>query len=151
EETRIFEDELIPLFELEYPTIDVKPVRQSYNDQLMSAIVSRASSNKPPDIVRMDIVWQSKYADLNLLYPVSDFEDFNLIKDRFYDEPLKSNRYEGNYYGLPLNTNTKVAIYNKETLEKLGLSNPPEKMDELINLVEENGLMIGMSDIDSWN
>jgi multiple sugar transport system substrate-binding protein len=151
EETRIFENELIPLFELDYPTIDIKPVRQPYNDQLMSAIVSRASSNKPPDIVRMDIVWQSKYADLDLLYPVSNFEDFYKIKERFYDEPLKSNRYEGNYYGLPLNTNTKIAIYNRETLEKLGLSNPPEKMEELINLVEENGLMIGMSDIDTWN
>ncbi|MGD7023638.1 extracellular solute-binding protein [Rossellomorea vietnamensis] len=151
EETRIFEKEVIPLFEEEFPDIDVKPVRQPHNEQLMSALISRASVNRTPDIIRMDITWLPKFADLKLLYPVSEFEDFDEVKERFYRPPLESNRYGEDYYGLPLNTNTKAAIFNKDTVEDLGLDQLPHTMDELLDVVEENQLTIGINDVSPWN
>ncbi|MGM7723163.1 extracellular solute-binding protein [Metabacillus sp. Hm71] len=150
EETRIFENELIPLFEQKYPEIDVKPLRQSYNEQLKSALISRASVNRKPDIIRMDITWVPKFAELQLLYPVSQFADFKKVKERFYEAPLESNLYEQKYYGLPLNTNTKSAIYNKQLLKDAGLLTPPKTMDELIQVVKEHNLKIGMTHISSW-
>ncbi|WP_171016865.1 extracellular solute-binding protein [Pseudalkalibacillus caeni] len=151
EETRIFENEVIPLFEEEFPDIEIKPVRQPHNEQLMSALISRASVNRTPDIIRMDITWLPKFADLKLLYPVSDFDDFEEIKDRFYLPPLESNRYEDSYYGLPLNTNTKAAIYNRDTVERLGLKDLPDTMDELLEIIEEHNLTLGISDVSPWN
>ncbi|MGM0844937.1 MAG: extracellular solute-binding protein [Bacillota bacterium] len=151
EETRIFEKEVIPLFEEEFPEIDVKPVRQPHNEQLMSALISRASVNRTPDIIRMDITWLPKFADLKLLYPVSEFDDFDQVSERFHRPPLESNRYGENYYGLPLNTNTKAAIFNKDTVEELGLEQLPHTMDELLTIVEEHQLQIGVNDVSPWN
>jgi multiple sugar transport system substrate-binding protein len=151
EETRIFEKEVIPLFESEFPGIDVKPVRQPHNQQLMSALISRASVNRTPDIIRMDITWLPKFAELELIYPVSEFEDFDKIKGRFFRPPLESNRYGDAYYGLPLNTNTKAAIYNLDTIERIGLEQLPDTMDELLEVVEEHGLTIGINDVSPWN
>ena len=151
EETRIFEKEVIPLFESEFPDIDVKPVRQPHNKQLMSALISRASVNRTPDIIRMDITWLPKFAELGLLYPVSEFEDFEKIKERFFQPPLESNKYRDAYYGLPLNTNTKAAIYNRDTMEQIGLEELPGTMDELLEIVEEHGLKIGINDLSPWN
>ncbi|MCA0149722.1 extracellular solute-binding protein [Rossellomorea vietnamensis] len=151
EETRIFENEIIPLFEEKYPGIDVKSVRQPHSKQLMSALISRASVNRTPDVVRMDITWIPKFVHLDLLYPISEFDDFDLVKSRFLQNPLESNRFGKNYYGLPLNTNVKAAIYNKAALEKLKLDQLPETMDELIGIVKEHNLKIGISDVSPWN
>lgn len=151
EETRIFENEIIPLFEEKYPGIDVKSVRQPHSKQLMSALISRASVNRTPDVVRMDITWIPKFVHLDLLYPISEFDDFDLVKTRFLQNPLESNRFGKNYYGLPLNTNVKAAIYNKAALEKLELDHLPKTMDELIEIVKENNLKIGISDVSPWN
>jgi multiple sugar transport system substrate-binding protein len=151
EETRIFEKEIIPLFEEEHPGIDVKSVRQPHSKQLMSALISRASVNRTPDVVRMDITWMPKFVHLDLLYPISEFDDFDLVKTRFLQNPLESNRFGETYYGLPLNTNTKAAIYNREAVEELNLDPLPKTMDELIRIVKDNNLKIGISDISPWN
>ncbi|WBL14591.1 extracellular solute-binding protein [Sutcliffiella sp. NC1] len=150
EETQVFENVLIPLFEEEHPTISVKPVRQSHNDQLKSALISRASANKPPDVIRMDIAWIPTFAELNLIYPVSRFDDFTKIRQLFFDVPLLSNFYKGEYYGVPLNTNTKIAIYNQELLKRAGYDTPPKTMDDLIQMVEEHDYTIGMNGITGW-
>lgn len=149
-ETQVFENVVVPLFEREHPDIDIKSVRQSYNEQLKSALISRASANKPPDIIRMDIAWLPLFAELDLLYPMGTFKDFGLVTKKLYDKPLKSNLYNGVYYGIPLNTNTKVAIYNRELLEKAGYNAPPETMEELINLIEYGGYEIGPSGVTTW-
>ncbi|MEH7222275.1 extracellular solute-binding protein [Bacillus sp. JJ1566] len=150
EETEVFENQVLPLFEEEHPEIDVIPVRQAHSEQLRSAIISRASSNQTPDIVRMDIAWLPLFAELNLLYPVSDFEDFTKISRTLYDEPLQSNFYEDKYYGLPLNTNTKVSIFNKRLLKKAGLNHPPQTMEEILSIAEQNGYQIGITGLTSW-
>jgi multiple sugar transport system substrate-binding protein len=150
-ETHVFESILIPLFEEQYPRIDVKSVRQPYKDELKTWLISRASTNNPPDIIRMDIVWIPSFAQLGLIHPVSGFDDFNELKDQFYEEPLQSNYYNGEYYGVPLNTNTKVSIYNKEMLEASGADHPPETMDEFIEIIENNQFVIGMENLSIWD
>ncbi|RSK28897.1 extracellular solute-binding protein [Bacillus sp. HMF5848] len=150
EETKVFEEEILSMFESEYPDIDIKPVRQAHTSQLKSAIIARASANLPPDIVRMDIAWLPKFAQLGLLYPVSTFADFNTIRKDLYVAPLQSNLYEGKYYGVPLNTNTKVAIYNIERLTKAGMYLPPQTMEELEVASALYGNVIGMTGLSAW-
>lgn len=150
QETHVFETIIIPLFEQDYPDIKIKSVRQSYNEQLKSTIIGRASMNKPPDVVRMDIAWVPAFAKLELLYPVSQFADFEDVKERLYEAPLEVSYYNGNYYGIPLNTNTKVAIYNKELLHEAGYEKPPEMMEELIDIIEKQQLTIAVQDVSPW-
>jgi multiple sugar transport system substrate-binding protein len=150
EETDVFENVVIPMFEKEHPNIDIKPVRQAYNEQLKSAIISRASAKKTPDIIRMDIAWLPSFAELGLLYPVSDFKDFNKVTSPLLRGPLKSNFYKDAYYGLPLNTNTKVAIYNREALKRAGFKTPPKTIDEWLYLIKDHKLEIGISGVSPW-
>ncbi|WP_257064776.1 extracellular solute-binding protein [Priestia megaterium] len=150
EETKVFENKIIPLFEKKYPTIDVKPVRQSYNEQLKFALIARASAQKAPDIVRMDITWVPFFAQLNLLYSVNKFDDFEQVKQSLLKRPLESNYYGGKYYGIPLNTNTKVAIYNKELLREVGYTKPPNTFNEIVDIAVKHHYLIGMSGYTSW-
>lgn len=150
EETRVFENEVIPSFEKQYPQLDIRPVRQSYNVQLNRTLLARASAKEPPDVVRMDITWLPLFAKNALIYPVSDFKDFENIKEGLLESPLNSNLYKGNYYGLPLNTNTKAAIYNRKRLKEVGYSKPPSNMNELLNLVKNHDYRIGLTGFTTW-
>ncbi|PTX61328.1 carbohydrate ABC transporter substrate-binding protein (CUT1 family) [Melghirimyces profundicolus] len=151
EETRVFENQLLPMFEKEYPHIKIKAVRQAYNDQLLNTLITRASAKQPPDVVRMDMVWVPQFADLNLLYPISKFSDFNQYSKKFYTQAMETNKYQGEYYGLPLNLNTKVAIYNSQQLKKAGLTKPPRTMEEFLAVVKENDYVIGLRNSSAWN
>jgi multiple sugar transport system substrate-binding protein len=150
EETKVFEKELIPLFEKNNPDIDIRPVRQSYSEQLRSALISRASSNKPPDIVRMDIAWVPKFIQLDLLLPLNHFSSFEKVKLSMQEESLSALHVRNNYYGIPLNTNTKVAIFNRQLLKRAGLESPPKTMGEIIKIAKVNDYRIGMSGIAPW-
>lgn len=150
EETRVFEDELIPDFERQYPNIVIRAVRQPHNDQLKSTIVSRATSDKVPDVVRMDIAWVPEMARLGVLYPVSDFADFGSIVSSLRPDALPTNRYGGRYYGLPLNITTKIAIYNRKLMEQAGLSRPPQTVEELFEAASRNRMVIGIEGTEPW-
>ena len=150
EETKVFENEVIPLFEKQHPDIDVKPVRQPYGEQLKWTLLARSSAKKPPDVVRMDISWLPFFAQMGQIYPVSDFKDFNQVKEGLLKVPLKSNLFNGKYYGLPLNTNTKAAIYNLQLLKDAGYTRPPNNMDELLELILKHHYRIGLTGYTAW-
>lgn len=82
EETRIFEKIIIPEFEKQHPDIVITPVRQPYDEKLKTTLIARASSEEIPDVVRMDIVWVPEFSRLGLLYPVSEFKDFEQVKSK---------------------------------------------------------------------
>ncbi|WP_332630505.1 extracellular solute-binding protein [Halalkalibacter flavus] len=149
-ETYIFENIIIPLFEQEYPMIEVKSVRQNYNHTLRSEIISRASTNRPPDVIRLNIVWTPEMSRLGLLYPLDNFKDFAEWKGLFDESLMQSNYYNGKYYGIPLNVFTKSSIYNKGLLEETGEDIFPDTMDELINLIEKNEYVIGIDTFSIW-
>ena len=48
-----------------------------------------------------------------------------------YPGPLATNLCDGHYYGLPLDTNTRVMMYNADTLAAAGLDAPPATFDDL--------------------
>lgn len=150
EETKVFENEVIPLFEKQHPDIDIKPVRQPYGEQLKWTLLARASAKKPPDVVRMDISWVPFFAKMGQIYSVSDFKDFNHVKKGLLEVPLKSNLFNGKYYGFPLNTNTKVAIYNRDLLKDAGYTKPPDNIDELLDLILKNHYRIGLTGYTAW-
>lgn len=152
EETKVFEQKMIPLFEREHPGIKIEAVRQPYDDQYQfkTVLLARASSNKPPDVVRIDLAWAPEYIQLGLAYPVSGFEDFEEIRKELYPTAMQTNFYDGKYYGLPLNVNTKASLYNKTLMEKAGLQNGPATLPELLDAAERLNMKIGMADLSFW-
>lgn len=124
-------DVLIPAFEAEHPGITVDYVDIPY-DSLLQKLTTSAAGDELPDLVRADLGWVPQFADLGVLVPLSqEMDDFDELADATYPGVLATNRYDGEYYGLPLDTNTRVMVSNQAALDAAGLTAPPATFDEL--------------------
>jgi len=152
-ETPIFEEQIIPLFEEKYPYIKVNSTKMPY-DGLKQQVIAGVAGDAAPDLMRMDIIWVPEFAKLGALVPLDNLVNFSTLKDQLFPGPLATNFYNGKYYGLPLNTNTKVAIYNKALLAEAGLSEPPKTFDQLISAAEtlkaKGKFGIGVGGVGPW-
>ncbi|MGE5464369.1 MAG: extracellular solute-binding protein [Syntrophothermus sp.] len=123
-------DKVIAAFEAANPGIKVEPTRYAYSDY-KTALLTAISSGTVPDVARLDIAWVSEFADQGALVQLDGkMPDFDaLIKDT-YPGPLSTNVWKDHYYGLPLDTNTQVLLWNKKVFEAAGISAPPATMEE---------------------
>lgn len=130
-EEKVFQEKVVPGFEAANPGIQVEAVRMPYdglNEQFIAAVAGDAA----PDVMRMDLTWVSQMAKMGALAPLDDMEGFAAAQANALPGPMQTNLFEGQHYGLPLNSNTIVAIYNKERLAEFGFTEPPKTMDELL-------------------
>ena len=128
---------LIPAFEAAHPGIKVKYVDIPY-DSLLQKLTTSAAGGELPDLVRADLGWVPQFAKLGVLVPLSDtMSDFKALGDTTYPGSLSTNLYKGKYYGLPLDTNTRVLVTSQEALDKAELSAPPATFDDLKAMAEK--------------
>ena len=121
---------LIPAFEAAHPGVTVKYVDIPY-DSLLQKLTTSSAGGELPDLVRADLGWVPQFAKLGVLVPLSDaMADYKTLGAATYPGSLSTNLYKGKYYGLPLDTNTRVLITSQDVLDKAGLSAPPKTFDE---------------------
>lgn len=128
-EEEVLENKIKPLFEEEHPNIKLKLTRMP-GEGLKQQVIAGVSGGAAPDLMRMDIVWVSEFAKMGALKDISGMEGFEELKESVFEAPMSTNLYEGQYYGVPVNTNTKIAIYNKQLLEKAGMTEAPKTIEE---------------------
>ncbi len=122
---------LIPAFEKANPGVKVKYVDIPYDD-LLKKLTTSAAGDELPDLVRADLGWVAQFADLGVLVPLSDkMDDFQKLADATYPGSLSTNLYKDKYYGLPLDTNTRVLVTDQAALDAAGMSAPPATFDDL--------------------
>lgn len=123
-------DQVIAAFEAANPGIFVESTRYAYSD-FKTALLTAISSGAVPDVARLDIAWVSEFADQEALTQLDgNLPDFdNIIKDTF-PGPLSTNVWNGHYYGMPLDTNTQVLLWNKSVFEAAGVTAAPTTMEE---------------------
>jgi multiple sugar transport system substrate-binding protein len=132
----VLNNELIPAFEAEHPGVTVEYVDIPYDD-LLQKLTTSSAADELPDIVRADLGWVPRFADLGVLVPLSDvMPDWDELADAVFPGVLATNYYDGKYYGLPLNTNTRVLITNPAALEAAGRDAPPSTFDEFVAMGE---------------
>lgn len=153
-EVKTLKEVVIPAFEKEHPGATVKPVTVQY-DQLHQKLVTAAAGEALPDVVRTDIIWVPELADLGVLVPLDEaMPDFDDLAGQTYEGPLATNTWQDKYYGLPLTTNTKVMLYNEETLKSAGVDEVPETFDDLreagSRLAEDGKYVLAESDAAGW-
>ncbi len=151
EETRVFEEQIIPRFERDYPAIRIESIRQGSNVEYQSAIIARASAGKTPDVIRMDYSWVPRFASYGLLVPLEQLPDYDQVAAEQRGHMLHTNQYDGHVYGLPLNMNTKAAIYNRELLRKTGLGDAPDSLLDIVKAAREHRFVIGMIGLELWS
>lgn len=154
-EVKTLKEKVIPAFEKAHPGAKVKPVTVQY-DQLHQKLVTAAAGSNLPDVVRSDIIWVPELADLGVLVPLDEaMPDFEQLAAKTYDGALATNLWKGSYYGLPLDTNTKVLLYSPAALAKAGVNAPPATFEELKaaapRFAEQKVYVNAVGDATGWN
>lgn len=123
-------NEIIPAFQALHPNVTVTALALPY-DELRTKLLTSVAGGLTPDLVRADIIWVPEFADMGALAKLDELiPDFDAYKEQFYPGPLATNFYQGNYYGLPLDTNTRVLIYNQTLFDEAGIDAAPATIEE---------------------
>lgn len=139
QEVKTLNTVIIPGFKALHPGVDVKQVAIPY-DQLHQKLVTGAAAGDVPDVLRSDIAWVSELAKLGLLEQLDTaMPDFESLSQKTFPGSLATNAYKGKYYGLPLDTNTRVLMYNADALAKAGVTEPPKTFDDVRALATKLG------------
>jgi multiple sugar transport system substrate-binding protein len=146
---------LIPAFEKANPGITVKYTDIAY-DSLLQKLTTSAAGGQLPDLVRADIGWVPQFAQNGVLVPLSEsMADFKSISAKDYPGNLATNLYKGKYYGLPLDTNTRVLITDQSALAKADLTAPPATFADLQTMASKlKGTGVSLfadSGLGAWN
>ncbi len=130
-QTKVLQEQLIPAFQKAHP--DIKVVAQNVvQDAFHQKLITAIGGGTAPDVARVDIAWITELANIGALAQLdTEMSDFADLKSKVYPGPLSTNAWQGHYYGLPLDTNTRIWMWNKQVYDKAGISAPPKTLDEL--------------------
>ena len=154
-QTDVLDKTLIPLFEKQHPNVTVKYVDIPY-DSLKQKLTTSAAGGELPDLVRSDIGWVAQFGKLGVFAQLdSTLPDFDTLSKAVYPGTLAANSWDGHYYGLPLDTNTRVLITDQKALDAAGLSAPPSTFAELTAMADKlkgtDMKVFADSGLSSWN
>jgi multiple sugar transport system substrate-binding protein len=131
-ETPFFADTIMKMLNEKYPWLTVDVVAQG-SDGYSQLIATAMGTGSTPDVARIDLTDVATYAKQGALVPLDDMAGFSILKDQLLEGPLSSNLYQGKYYGLPLDTNCKAAVFNMTNLASLGIADTANvTMEQLI-------------------
>src|SRR5215213_8547466 len=130
-EFKALTEEVIPAFNARYPNVKIDAQAIPYDD-LRQKLLTGIAGGQTPDLLRADIIWVPEFAELGALAKIDELmPDFATYKDQFYPGPLATNYYQGNYYGLPLDTNTRVIFYDKTVFQEAGITTAPATFEDV--------------------
>lgn len=91
------------------------------------------AAGDPPDVVINDINATALRGEKKQAMNLSKFLEKDDISKRFYPELWDATLYEGDSYGIPFNTDTRILYYNKAAFKEVGLDpeKPPTTWKEL--------------------
>lgn len=135
-EEKIFNDTVLTAFHEEHPEIKVNSIRMPY-EGLDEQLITAVSGDAAPDVIRLDLTWVSQMAKLGALERLNDYSGFGEIAANSLEGSLNTTLYHGDNYGLPLNANTTVAVFNNQALADYGFDAPPATLDELMAALDK--------------
>lgn len=122
---------LIPAFEAANPNIKVNAISVPY-DSFRTKLLAALAAGTAPDLIRSDIIWVPELAEMGALVALDEaMPDFADYKALVFPGPLSTNFWKDHYFGLPLDTNTKVWLYNDAVYSAAGIESAPATLDEL--------------------
>jgi multiple sugar transport system substrate-binding protein len=156
-EQKAMVDIVIPAFEKANPGIKVQSIY--YNDNVIEQkFLAAAAAGDPPDVMRADIADVPALANQGTLTDLGKvMTNYKAITANALPGPLATNEWKGQYYGLPLDTNTQALYWNKSLFAAAGLSGPPTTLTQLVSDAQKltnksKGVYgLGVDGTDIWN
>jgi multiple sugar transport system substrate-binding protein len=127
---------LIPRFEQENPGIKVNAVSHDWAN-LHDKILISAQSKTLPDVARLDSAWIPEFHAMNILTPLdTEAAGFTSTAANLLESAMSTAKIGDHYYGLALNTNTKILFYNTQAFAAANIA-APATMDEFISAAKK--------------
>jgi multiple sugar transport system substrate-binding protein len=150
-------NDVIPAFEKANPGIKVHSVY--YNDNVIKTkFIAAAAAGSPPDVMRADIADVPQLANQGTLTDLSKaLPNYKALTADALPGPLATNLWKGQYYGLPLDTNTQALYWNKAIFADAGIAGPPTTLTQLVTDAQKltdkaKGVYgLGVDGTDVWN
>ncbi|MFA6017302.1 MAG: extracellular solute-binding protein [Patescibacteria group bacterium] len=133
-------DPLIVAYQQKNPNIKItyqKMEPQSYREKLVSRSKSEGTSQgviEKPDIFRFHNTWLPEIKDIVAPLPatIMGSEEFDKTFYPIHKKDLKVGNY---YYGLPLEIDGLVLVYNQGLFKKAGINTVPSTWDDITGIV----------------
>jgi multiple sugar transport system substrate-binding protein len=126
-----FMRKLVDQFNSEHPNITVKMVVQQWADYYQK-VPQAVQSGKGPDVGVMHVDQLATNAARRVIVPLDDVaQTLQLDESDFAKTVWDAGIYKDERYGIPLDTHPLGFYYNKDHLQKAGISEPPKTADEM--------------------
>lgn len=128
-------NQLIANFEQANPNLKVRWVDVPWT-AMQSKILTAVSAKTAPDVVNLNPDFASQLAgrnawlDLNNKIPAE-------VRQQYLPNIWKANTLNDQSFGIPWYLTTRVAIYNRDILQRAGVSKPPATYAELAQAAKE--------------
>ena len=135
-------DQIVKDFEAQNPDIKVNMEYLGY-DYVHDKITTGMAA-KPPayDAAMVDVIWPDEFIKANYLLDVTDRVTPDM-KTNMFPASWNGVTRNGKVYGMPWLMDVKYFMYNKDILQKAGISAPPKTWEELVDqakIIKQKGL-----------
>lgn len=142
-----FMTSLLDQFMKDHPNIKVNQLGLSMAER-SEKLTTALAAGTAPDLIanNLDDV-QDRAAKGQIMNIQAYAEEYGLDLDKYFPDTVNSCKYEGELYGFPFITDTRVLFYNKDHFREAGLDpeKPPKTWEEVkeynekLTIVNENG------------
>ncbi|NDL59449.1 ABC transporter substrate-binding protein [Phytoactinopolyspora mesophila] len=116
--------DVIDLFEAEYPHITVRGEFKDWNGY-WDSLATTVAANDAPDIIQMDELYLASYAERGALLDLGTV-DGHLDTSGFDENALATGVVEGGQYALPVGLSAYSFVVNVDLLEEYGFDLPDD-------------------------
>lgn len=117
------------------PETKVETYYQPYSSYLDQLLVAAANRNAP-DVVHIKAEWLPQFLELGVVKDVYPYVSEEILAD-YNPAALSTVQVDGKLLGLPWFNNGYAILYNKDLLEKAGITELPKTLDELFAAAEK--------------
>ena len=115
---------------------------------VVGGVVEATLAGKGPDVALfLGGEFPVNLACRDLLVDLSEFDDFDDVRQRFQQNAMTQYSYEGGVYGLPISQTWPMLFYRTDVLTELGYDQPPETWTDLIDMLpalQRNYMSVGL-------
>lgn len=141
-----FREKAVKEFNAEYPNIKVELEHVAYDQLHDKELASfNASGDAAYDIVDVDEIWTSEYANAGFIAPVTD-KYSDEMKQGILPASLKIASLGDEIYGVPMFNDVVFFYYNDAMLKQAGFDHPPATWEEFTSMsktLQEKGITPG--------
>ncbi|HTX78265.1 MAG TPA: extracellular solute-binding protein [Longilinea sp.] len=135
-------DQIVKDFEAQNPDINVVMEYVGY-DYVHDKIITGMAANPPAyDAAMIDVIWPDEFIKDGYLLDVTSRVTDDM-KTNMFPASWNGVTRNGKLYGMPWLMDVKYFMYNKDILQKAGITNPPTTWEELVDqakIIKDKGL-----------